>query len=110
MDGLAVTVGYHYSSDAIIDESVIPHRMDSVELNGRPGTRAPHFWGCIKEKASILDLFGNNFVLLTGVDNSSWGEAVFDVSSKLGINIKLYRVGGSGDFMLKKMFSVNYIG
>ncbi|HDR7526040.1 TPA: FAD-dependent monooxygenase [Bacillus paranthracis] len=103
MDGLAVTVGYHYSSDAIIDESVIPHRMDSVELNGRPGTRAPHFWGMYKgKKASILDLFGNNFVLLTGVDNSSWAEAVFDVSSKLGINIKLYRVGGSGDFIAQE--------
>ncbi len=103
MDGLAVTVGYHYSSDAIIDESVIPHRMDSVELNGRPGTRAPHFWGMYKGKeASILDLFGNNFVLLTGVDNSSWAEAVYDVSSKLGININVYRVGGSGDFIAQE--------
>ena len=43
MDGLAVTVGYQYSSKAIIDDSDNPHRMDSVELNGRPGTRAPHF-------------------------------------------------------------------
>ena len=103
MDGLAVTVGYQYCSEAIIDDSVIPHRMDSVELNGRPGTRAPHFWGMYKGKeASILDLFGNNFVLLTGVDNSSWAEAVFDVSSKLGINIKLYRVGGSGDFIAQE--------
>ncbi|KXI76958.1 FAD-binding monooxygenase [Bacillus cereus] len=103
MDGLAVTVGYRYCSEAIIDDSVTPHRMDSVELNGRPGTRAPHFWGMYKGKeASILDLFGNNFVLLTGVDNSSWAEAVFDVSSKLGINIKLYRVGGSGDFIAQE--------
>lgn len=45
MDGLAVTVGYQYSSKAIIDDSDNPHRMDSVELNGRPGTRAPLlFW------------------------------------------------------------------
>ncbi|EPZ0456763.1 FAD-dependent oxidoreductase [Bacillus sp. CD3-5] len=103
MDGLAVTAGYHYSSDAIIDDSVTPHRMDIVDLNGRPGTRAPHFWGMYKGKeASILDLFGNNFVLLTGVDNSSWAEAVYDVSSKLGINIKLYRVGGSGDFIAQE--------
>lgn len=103
MDGLAVTVGYRYCSEAIIDDSVTPHRMDSVELNGRPGTRALHFWGMYKGKeASILDLFGNNFVLLTGVDNSSWAEAVFDVSSKLGINIKLYRVGGSGDFIAQE--------
>ncbi|MDA1905039.1 FAD-dependent monooxygenase [Bacillus cereus] len=103
MDGLAVTVGYQYCSEAIIDDSVTPHRMDSVELNGRPGTRAPHFWGMYKGKeASILDLFGNNFVLLTGVDNSSWAEAVFDVSSKLGINIKVYSVGLRGDFITQE--------
>ncbi len=54
------------------------------------------------KEASILDLFGNNFVLLTGVDNSSWAEAVYDVSSKLGININVYRVGGSGDFIAQE--------
>ena len=56
MDGLAVTVGYQYCSEAIIDDSVTPHRMDSVELNGRPGTRAPHFWGCIKERSFYIRL------------------------------------------------------
>ncbi|PFE25501.1 FAD-binding monooxygenase [Bacillus anthracis] len=103
MDGLAVTVGYQYCSEAILDESATPHRMDIVDLNGRPGTRAPHFWGMYKGKeVSILDLFGNNFVLLTGVDNSSWAEAVYDVSSNLGINIKVYRVGLSGDFIAQE--------
>ncbi|QIW21452.1 FAD-dependent oxidoreductase [Bacillus thuringiensis] len=103
MDGLAVTVGYQYCSEAILDESATPHRMDIVDLNGRPGTRAPHFWGMFKGKeVSILDLFGNNFVLLTGVDNSSWTEAVYDVSSKLGININVYRVGLSGDFIAQE--------
>ncbi|MED3275540.1 FAD-dependent monooxygenase [Bacillus thuringiensis] len=103
MDGLAVTVGYQYCSEVILDESATPHRMDIVDLNGRPGTRAPHFWGMYKGKeVSILDLFGNHFVLLTGVDNSSWAEAVYDVSSKLGINIKVYRVGLSGDFIAQE--------
>ncbi|WP_142328756.1 FAD-dependent oxidoreductase [Bacillus wiedmannii] len=103
MDGLAVTVGYHYCSEAIVDESATPHRMDIVELNGRPGTRAPHFFGMYEgEKVSILDLFGNNFVLLTEVENSSWVEAVFDVSFKLGIIIKMYRVGVSGDFIAQE--------
>ncbi|MED2917409.1 FAD-dependent monooxygenase [Bacillus thuringiensis] len=103
MDGLAVTVGYQYCPEAILDESATPHRMDIVDLNGRPGTRAPHFWGMYKGKeVSILDLFGNHFVLLTGVDNSSWAEAVYDVSSKLGINIKVYRVGLSGDFIAQE--------
>ncbi|WP_142312293.1 FAD-dependent oxidoreductase [Bacillus wiedmannii] len=103
MDGLAVTVGYHYCSEAIVDDSATPHRMDILELNGRPGTRAPHFFGMYEgEKVSILDLFGNNFVLLTEVENSSWVEAVFDVSFKLGIIIKMYRVGVSGDFIAQE--------
>ena len=44
MDGLAVTVGYQYCSEAIIDDSVTPHRMDSIELNGRP-ERERHIYG-----------------------------------------------------------------
>ncbi|MEH7594469.1 FAD-dependent oxidoreductase [Bacillus toyonensis] len=110
MDGLAVTVGYQYCSEAIIDDSNTPHRMDVVELNGRPGTRAPHFFGVYEGKeASILDLFGNNFVLLTGIENCSWDEAAHDTSSKLGINIKVYRVGLSGDFIAQEdVFSKLY--
>ncbi|MCU5111598.1 FAD-dependent monooxygenase [Bacillus wiedmannii] len=103
MDGLAVTVGYQYCSKVIIDDPATPHRMDIIDLNGRPGTRAPHFFGMYEgEKVSILDLFGNNFVLLTEVENSSWVEAVFDVSFKLGIIIKMYRVGVSGDFIAQE--------
>ncbi|NWK68803.1 FAD-dependent monooxygenase [Bacillus paramycoides] len=110
MDSLAVTAGYQYCSKAIIDDSATPHRMDIVELNGRPGTRAPHFWGTYEgKKVSILDLFGNNFVLLTGAENSLWTQAVQDVSSKLGVNIKMYRVGLNGDFITQEnIFSKLY--
>ncbi|QWG45880.1 FAD-dependent oxidoreductase [Bacillus mycoides] len=103
MDSLAVTAGYQYCSEAIIDECNTPHRMNIVDLNGRPGTRAPHFWGTYEGKeVSILDLFGSNFVLLTGAEHSTWTEAARDVSSKLGVNIKVYRVGLSGDFVAQK--------
>ncbi|MED1286614.1 FAD-dependent oxidoreductase [Bacillus mycoides] len=103
MDSLAVTAGYQYCSEAIIDECNTPHRMNIVDLNGRPGTRAPHFWGTYEGKeVSILDLFGSNFVLLTGAEPSTWTEAARDVSSKIGVNIKVYRVGLSGDFVAQK--------
>ncbi|COE25211.1 FAD-dependent oxidoreductase [Bacillus cereus] len=110
MDGLAVTVGYQYCSEAIIDDSVTPHRMDSVELNGRPGTRAPHFFGTYDGKeVSILDLLGNDFVLLTIAENRTWAECVQNVSSTLGINIKFYSVGLSGDFIAQEnIFSELY--
>ncbi|HHT7237347.1 MULTISPECIES: FAD-dependent oxidoreductase [Bacillus] len=110
MDGLAVTVGYRYCSDAIIDDSVTSRRMDIVKLNGRPGTRAPHFWGTYDGKeVSILDLLGNDFVLLTRAENRTWAECVQDVSSKLGINIKVYHVGLRGDFIAQEdIFSKLY--
>ncbi|HHT7140998.1 TPA: FAD-dependent oxidoreductase [Bacillus cereus] len=110
MDGLAVTVGYQYSSKAIIDDSDNPHRMDSVELNGRPGTRAPHFFGTYDGKEiSILDLLGNDFVLLTISENRTWAEYVQNVSSTLGINIKFYSVGLRGDFIAQEdIFSKLY--
>ncbi|EOO78038.1 hypothetical protein IIC_00990 [Bacillus cereus VD021] len=100
MDSLAVTAGYQYCSEAIIDECNTPHRMDIVYLNGRPGTRAPHFWGTYEgNEVSILDLFGSNFVLLTGADPSAWNEAANVVSSGLGVKIKVYQVGLTGDFI-----------
>ncbi|EJR53666.1 hypothetical protein IIM_02445 [Bacillus cereus VD107] len=100
MDSLAVTAGYEYRSEAIIDECNTPHRMDIVDLNGYPGTRAPHFWGMYEgKKVSILDLFGSNFVLLTGAEPSAWTEAANVVSSRLGIKIKVYQVGLTGDFI-----------
>lgn len=110
MDGLAVTVGYQYSSKAIIDDSDNPHRMDSVELKGRPGTRAPHFFGTYDGKEiSILDLLGNDFVLLTISENRTWAEYVQNVSSTLGINIKFYSVGLRGDFIAQEdIFSKLY--
>ncbi|WP_242235445.1 FAD-dependent monooxygenase [Bacillus cereus group sp. BfR-BA-01316] len=110
MDSLAVTVGYQYSSEAIIEEYNTPHRMDIVDLNGRPGTRAPHFLGIYEGKeVSILDLFGSNFVLLTGAEPSVWTEAAHDVSSELGVSIKVYRVGLSGDFVAQEnVFSELY--
>ncbi|MGF9871215.1 FAD-dependent monooxygenase [Bacillus tropicus] len=110
MDGLAVTVGYQYCSEAILDESATPHRMDSVELNGRPGTRAPHFFGTYDGKEiSILDLLGNDFVLLTIAENCTWAECVQNVSSTLGINIKFYSVGLRGDFIAQEdIFSKLY--
>ncbi|MGN7195391.1 FAD-dependent oxidoreductase [Bacillus mycoides] len=100
MDSLAVTAGYQYCSEAIIDECNTPHRMNIVDLNGRPGTRAPHFWGTYEGKeVSILDLFGSNFVLLTGAEPSTWTEAANVVSSGLGVKIKVYQVGLTGDFI-----------
>jgi len=99
MDHLAVTVGYKYNSTAIVKENFdTPHRIDPLELNGRPGTRAPHMWLKYQDKCiSTLDLIGENFVLFTGEDNSLWRTATRNISSHLGLPINVYSIGSQGD-------------
>ncbi|MED4253418.1 FAD-dependent oxidoreductase [Priestia megaterium] len=101
MDHLAVTVGYKYNSTAIIEEnSDTTHRMDQLELNGRPGTRAPHMWLKYQGKRiSTLDLIGENFVLFTGEDNSLWRTAARYISSHLGVSIEVYDISSQGDWI-----------
>lgn len=63
----------------------------------------------MRRKVSVLDLLGNDFVLLTGAENDSWAESAHTVSAKLGVNIKVYRVGLSGDFIAQEnIFSELY--
>jgi hypothetical protein len=59
----AVTLGYRYGDGPPLPKTFVP--------TGEPGTRAPHVW--LESRASILDLFGNGFVLLTG--NKAWSDA-----------------------------------
>ncbi|MBC6972815.1 FAD-dependent monooxygenase [Bacillus sp. Xin] len=102
MDSLAVTVGYKYCSAAVIDQDENPHRMDILELKGRPGTRAPHMWGIYQGKrTSILDLLGRNFVLFTGSEHDFWLVAAHTVAARLKISIDVYRICPKGDFIVQ---------
>jgi hypothetical protein len=46
-----------------------------------------------RSKISTLDLFGKNFVLLTGKDSTIWHEAADKVSNYLGIKIDTHMIG-----------------
>ena len=89
---------YQYASSAIIAEVVPSSDIDSVALDGRPGTRAPHVWVEYQGKrVSTLDLFGRDFVLLTGSHGADWCEAAHTVVARSGLNLVAYRVGPDGD-------------
>lgn len=113
IDSLAVTAGYKYCSAAIINQDATPHRMDLLELGGRPGTRAPHMWGTYQGKRiSILDLLGRSFVLFTGSEHNSWSTAAHTVAAHLGMSIHVYRVCPKGDFVdqdniFGKLYGIN---
>lgn len=97
--------GYTYSSKAIVGESTWPLGGATwrpwtvpslfLSLDGRPGTRAPHVW-VEKEgnRISTIDLFGKNFVLLTGSEGRAWAEAA---NSLQGAEVEVYRVGPHGE-------------
>ncbi len=66
--------------------------------NARPGSRAPHVWlEHVGERISTLDLFGREFVLLTGATGQSWCDAAKQIAHSLRIAIQTFRVGRDGD-------------
>jgi len=70
---IAIVLGYQYASCAVIADGSQPPDT-GLDLNGRPGTRAPHVWlDRGHQRSSTLDLFGSGFVLLTA--NNAWLDA-----------------------------------
>ena len=59
-----------------------------------PGTRAPHL--VLKQAGAListLDLFGTNFVVLTGAEGSAWQAAAAAAAKALGVPIDVWRIG-----------------
>jgi len=66
----------------------------------RPGTRAPHM--LLERNGKRLCtcvLFGEHFVLLTGVDGAAWHDAALQVANRLGVELVARRIGPSGDMV-----------
>jgi hypothetical protein len=61
-------------------------------LRGQPGTRAPHVWlNRGSEQISTLDLFGKEYVLLTGADGGKW----LDAARGLDDVLTTHQIGGN---------------
>jgi hypothetical protein len=75
---LEVELGYVYRSGAIApipDDDGLTH-ADPRHTAARPGTRAPHVW--IERDGisrSMLDLYGRDFVVVTGAGGDEWAAA-----------------------------------
>jgi 2-polyprenyl-6-methoxyphenol hydroxylase-like FAD-dependent oxidoreductase len=102
VDEAAVELGYRQLSSAVgvEDGDAGAQWEDPREPTGRPGTRAPHL--AVDRSgtpSSLLDLFGDGFVLLAGGGSSGWEEA----AGRLDVPVTAYRAGadfgdGSGRF------------
>jgi putative polyketide hydroxylase len=97
VDEIIVTLGYHYTSLAIVMDDEVAPPANVLDLSGRPGTRAPHVWlerdGV---RISTLDLFDGHFVLLAGNDGKLWCEAARRAAAQLKLDLNTYRVGVEG--------------
>jgi len=95
-------LGFIYHSAAISSEneqtlSTTPSKYVPTTL---PGSRAPHVQ-LLKDGQAIstLDLFEREFVLLIGSDGDQWKIAADELSQKLAIPLKVYRVADGGDLI-----------
>jgi putative polyketide hydroxylase len=85
--------GYLYRSKAVFASDNVLYE-DPQHPTGQPGARAPHV-ALTRDGRSLstLDLFGRDFVLLTGVEGSAWYEAAAVVAQQLGMVLNAYRMG-----------------
>ncbi|WP_328425520.1 FAD-dependent oxidoreductase [Streptomyces sp. NBC_00443] len=104
-DAVTVTSGQAYRSAAIVEEpggADLPVASDPRALRGEPGTRAPYaMLSRGGEPVSTLDLFGRDFVLLTGERGREWISAAVSASAELRLKLMARRVvpgtgGGAG--------------
>jgi putative polyketide hydroxylase len=95
LDYAAVAFGYRYQSPAVVNAPRdLPPALSSPELNGQPGTRAPHVWlERDGERFSPVDLFGAGFVLLTGAEGGAWVAGARSIAHPA---LEPYRIGEGG--------------
>jgi len=101
VDDIIVTLGYRYKSSAVTGfDDTVPVLSSGDMLTGEPGTRAPHVWlERDGERISTIDLFWDEFVLLTGARRSGWTEAAERAAKQLSVPLRTHVVAVDGDLV-----------
>jgi 2-polyprenyl-6-methoxyphenol hydroxylase-like FAD-dependent oxidoreductase len=87
-DGTAL--GYVYAGSPIVCDDGTPPPEDTImeyHPTSRPGARAPHAW--LADGRSILDLFGERFVLLRFGNDAPQADAFRDAFAKSGVPLNI---------------------
>jgi 2-polyprenyl-6-methoxyphenol hydroxylase-like FAD-dependent oxidoreductase len=91
-----VSLGYRYHSPALaLEDSADEEILEDPETpSGRPGTRAAHLPLEGEDgPLSTLDLFGRDFVLLTGDGNADWPTVVKEATVGRALSVTVRRIG-----------------
>ncbi|WP_104524260.1 FAD-dependent oxidoreductase [Blastococcus atacamensis] len=95
LDDPSIELGPIYRSRAVVpdgdDDGAL--LVDPRQPSGRPGTRAPHLWVEVAgERASILDVFGDGFVLLAAAEGQTWCDATEELVGGAQLPVRALRV------------------
>ena len=95
VDDIIITLGYRYFSDNVLTEDAdAPVLTPHLQLTGQPGTRAPHVdLRREGELISTIDLFWDEFVLLTGDPAGEWAEAAHRVAKQFATPLRVHVIG-----------------
>jgi len=97
VSALAADLGVVYSSGALV-AGAEQERPAVIEPTAPAcvGSRAPHVWVDVHgDRQSTLDLFGANFVLVTGAVGKAWHDAAHDVRGALELTLDVASIGGA---------------
>ncbi|TMC21987.1 MAG: hypothetical protein E6J34_07955 [Chloroflexi bacterium] len=98
IDDAEMLFGYRYRSAAILakpDTNMAPLTQHPSQLDGEPGTRAPHLMLRRGESLiSTIDLRLGNWTLLVGIQDTDWSEAARGVSQETDLLITAHHIEG----------------
>ncbi|MFE9255817.1 FAD-dependent oxidoreductase [Streptomyces sp. NPDC006879] len=97
LDVLTVMLGHAYPS-AAAPGTHLPQFREPQELNGEPGTRAPHLPVLLsgdggRTPGSLLDVYGKGFVLLAGPSGEHWRTAAEAAGRAVGAALSAVSFG-----------------
>jgi 2-polyprenyl-6-methoxyphenol hydroxylase-like FAD-dependent oxidoreductase len=114
----SIVFGYRYRSEAVMveDWGNDAPLEDPRTPSGRPGTRAAHLEiERAGRRCSLLDLFGRNFVVLTGSSDGKWRAAGQRAAAVVGATVPCYAVGPHAEWRapegeLQRSYGIDDVG
>ncbi|MBB6174255.1 2-polyprenyl-6-methoxyphenol hydroxylase-like FAD-dependent oxidoreductase [Nocardiopsis mwathae] len=99
-DQTIVTTAYRYSSPAVIGPDYGEALGHDLAIDGRPGMRVPHAWLTLDGvRTSSIDVASETFVLFAAEEGDEWVVAAGAAAGRLGIPLRVHRVGPRGDLL-----------
>lgn len=99
LNSIGQDIGFSYQSNLVIPDGTQSPATTAIEYlpNARPGSRAPHLWlQGPNTVISMIDLFLDSFILLTGPEGKSWSKTILNTFPTLSFRSVI--IGENGDY------------